>query len=36
MIGEKFASNFGAGVTSFVNGVGSVGGIVEGPIIGMS
>ncbi len=34
-IGEKYAKNKGAGVTSFINGVGSVGGIVEGPIIGL-
>jgi OPA family glycerol-3-phosphate transporter-like MFS transporter 1/2 len=35
MIGEKFGKNNGAGVTSLVNGVGSIGAIIEGPIIGL-
>lgn len=35
MIGEKYGSNTGAGVTSLVNGIGSIGAIVEGPIIGL-
>ena len=34
MIGETFADGLGAGVTSFTNGLGSLGGILEGPIIG--
>lgn len=35
MIGEKYGRHNGAAVTSLVNGVGSVGAIVEGPIIGL-
>ncbi len=36
MLGEKYSSSpNAAGVTSLVNGLGSIGGIVEGPIIGI-
>ena len=35
LIGEKFAVGKGAGVTSLVNGLGSLGAILEGPVIGM-
>jgi sugar phosphate permease len=34
-IGEKFGRGDGAGVTSLVNGLGSIGAIIEGPIIGV-
>ena len=35
MIGERYGTNSGAGVTSLVNGVGSVGAIIEGPLVGL-
>ena len=35
MIGEKYGRNNGAGVTSLANGLGSIGGIIEGPIVGL-
>lgn len=34
-LGDADGLNMGAGVTSFVNGVGSIGGILEGPLIGL-
>ena len=33
-VGERGGGGRGAGVTSFINGVGNVGGMVEGPLIG--
>jgi len=33
-IGERNGRKSGSGVTSLVNGVGSMGGILEGPLIG--
>ena len=33
-IGERSKPGLGGAVTSFINGVGQVGGVVEGPIIG--
>lgn len=35
MVGEKYGQNQGAGVTSLVNGIGSIGAIIEGPVIGL-
>ena len=35
MIGERYGSSSGAGVTSLVNGVGCIGAIIEGPIVGL-
>lgn len=35
VIGERYGHGLGAGVTSLVNGFGSIGAIVEGPIIGI-
>ena len=34
-IGERSKTGLGGAVTSFINGVGQVGGVVEGPIIGL-
>ena len=34
-VGERAGGGRGAGVTSFINGVGNVGGMVEGPLIGL-
>ena len=34
-IGERSKPGLGGAVTSFINGVGQVGGVVEGPIIGL-
>ena len=34
-VGEQNGQRSGAGVTSLVNGVGNVGGMVEGPLIGL-
>ena len=34
-IGERSKLGLGGAVTSFINGVGQVGGVVEGPIIGI-
>eukprot|EP00095_Tigriopus_kingsejongensis_P000235 snap_masked-scaffold55_size446313-processed-gene-3.4 protein:Tk00235 transcript:snap_masked-scaffold55_size446313-processed-gene-3.4-mRNA-1 annotation:"glycerol-3-phosphate transporter 5-like" len=34
-VGEKYGKHSGAGVTSLVNGLGSIGAIVEGPVIGL-
>ena len=34
-IGERSKPGLGGAVTSFINGVGQVGGVVEGPIIGI-
>ena len=34
-IGERYGTSSGAGVTSLVNGVGSVGAIIEGPLVGL-
>ena len=34
-IGEREGVGLGGSVTSFINGVGNIGGIVEGPIIGL-
>jgi len=34
-IGERNGRNAGSGVTSLVNGVGSLGGIIEGPLVGV-
>jgi len=33
-VGERGGKRRGAGVTSFINGVGNIGGMVEGPLIG--
>ena len=34
-MGERSKPGLGGAVTSFINGVGQVGGVVEGPIIGL-
>ena len=34
-LGEREGPGLGAAVTSLINGVGQVGGVVEGPVIGL-